>query len=106
MAPRLGSMIQELINWDDGLKRQSILEVQMSIEGNNLKKLAMTDTSSEITTENAPQHSQCTAKGEVIQETDSDTWEMQRARESFHWDGRAGIVMDQLTENLLYGVNC
>lgn len=57
MAPRLGSMIQELINWDDGLKRQSILEVQMSIEGNNLKKLAMTDTSSEITTENAPQHS-------------------------------------------------
>lgn len=73
-------MIQELINWVGGLKRQSILEVQMSIERNRLEKIAMTETSPEVTIENAPPHSRSTAIGGLMQDTDSDTRDMQPAR--------------------------
>lgn len=67
----LGFTTQETTD-REGREGQSILEVKMSTEDNNLDKLAVTETSPGMTSRNNPWHMWCLAMGEEIKETDSD----------------------------------
>lgn len=60
--------IQEITEFSEDGQRWSILEVKVSIENNNLDKLAVTEASPEIASRGTPQHIWSTAMGKKIKQ--------------------------------------